>query len=121
MFELKKNDVNMVTMKWYMDNLKDKITMPEKKILILPNYTEQDLKKVISDIMSNFTIDNIVITDKNELVDGHKRINAINSFIDGNIKYSGKFYFELSTEEKNIFDNYELGIFVGEQGDCMIR
>lgn len=113
MFELKKNGVNMVTIKWYMDNLKDKITMPEKEIQILPDYTEQVLEKVISDIMSNFAIDNIAITDKNELVDGHKRISAINSFIDGDIKYNGKIYSELSAEEKNIFDNYELGIFVG--------
>lgn len=105
MFELKKNAVNMVTMKWYMDNLKDKIQ-------ILPNYTEQNLEKVINDIMNNFSIGAIVITDKNELVEGHKRINAIHSFIDGNIKYNGKIYYELSSEEKKLFDNYYLAIVV---------
>ena len=113
MFELKKNDVNMVTIKWYMDNLKDKITMSENEIQILPDYTEQDLEKVISDIMSNFAIDNIAITDKNELVDGYKRISAINSFIDGDIKYNGKIYSELSSEEKELFGNYHIGIIVG--------
>ena len=56
MFELKKNAVNMVTMKWYMDNLKDKIIMTEKETQLLPNYTEQDLEKVINDIMSRNTV-----------------------------------------------------------------
>ena len=113
MFELKKNAVNRVTMKWYMDNLKDKIIMPEKKTQLLPNYTEQDLEKVINDIMSNLSIDSIAITDKNELVDGYKRISAINSFINGDIEYNGKVYSELYSEEKELFDNCRIGIFVG--------
>lgn len=113
MFELKNNAVNRVTMKWYMDNLKYKIIMPEKKPQLLPNYTEQDLEKVINDIMSNLSIDIIAITDKNELVDGYKRISAINSFINGDIEYNGKVYSELSSEEKELFDNYHIGIFVG--------
>ena len=113
MFELKKNAVNMVTMKWYMDNLKDKIIMTEKETQLLPNYTEQDLEKVISNIMSNLSINSIAITDKNELVDGYKRISAINSFMNGDIEYNGKVYSELSSEEKELFDNYHIGIFVG--------
>ena len=104
MFELKKNAVNMVTMKWYMDNLKDKIIMTEKETQLLPNYTEQDLEKVISNIMSNLSINSIAITDKNELVDGYKRISAINSFMNGDIEYNGKVYSELSSEEKELFD-----------------
>ena len=113
MFELKKNAVNMVTMKWYMDNLKDKIIMTEKETQLLPNYTEQDLEKVISNIMSNLSINSIAITDKNELVDGYKRISAINSFINGDIEYNGKVYSELYSEEKELFDNCHIGIFVG--------
>ena len=113
MFELKKNAVNRVTMKWYMDNLKDKIIMTEKETQLLPNYTEQDLEKVISNIMSNLSINSIAITDKNELVDGYKRISAINSFINGDIEYNGKVYSELSSEEKELFDNCHIGIFVG--------
>ena len=113
MFELKKNAVNMVTMKWYMDNLKDKIIMTEKETQLLPNYTEQDLEKVISNIMSNLSINSIAITDKNELVDGYKRISTINSFMNGDIEYNGKVYSELSSEEKELFDNYHIGIFVG--------
>ena len=113
MFELKKNAVNMVTMKWYMVNLKDKIIMTEKETQLLPIYTEQDLEKVISNIMSNLSIDSIAITDKNELVDGYKRISAINSFINGDIEYNGKAYSELYSKEKELFDNCHIGIFVG--------
>ena len=48
-----------------------------------------------------------------ELVDGYKRISAINSFMNGDIEYNGKVYSELSSEEKELFDNYHIGIFVG--------
>lgn len=103
---------NTVTMKWYMDNLKDKIKMAEKEIQTLSNYTEQDLEKVIDSIINNFAIGDIVITESNELIDGYKRIIAINSFIDNHIKYNEKYYSELSIEEKKIFDNYRFRIFV---------
>ena len=63
--------------------------------------------------MSNISIGNIAITDKNVVVEGRKRIYAINSFINGKIKFSNKYYTELSKEELNNFNNYELGIFVG--------
>lgn len=46
-------------------------------------------------------------------LEGRKRIYAINAFIDGKIKFSNKYYTELSKEEFDIFNNYELGIFVG--------
>ncbi len=113
MFELKVNDVNMVTIKWYIDNLKDKIKMSKKEEQkALVDYEKKDLEKVINNIMNNLCINNIAITNQNELVDGYKKINAIDSFIDGFIKYNGKYYFELSDEEKEIFDNYYFGIFV---------
>ena len=72
-----------------------------------------ELENVIKDIMSNIGIGNIIVTDKYEVAEGRKRIYAINAFINGEIKFSNKYYAELPKEEFNNFNNYELGIFVG--------
>lgn len=109
MFTLIKG-INHVTMKWYMENLKDKINICDTNTI---DYSATELENVIKDIMSNIGIGNIIVTDKYVVVEGIKRIYAINSFIDGEIKFSNKYYTELSKEEFDNFDNYELGIFVG--------
>lgn len=113
MFTLTKNAINNVTMKWYINNLKEKIIMSEKEVQNLLKYKDEDLEKVISDIIRNIGIGNIVITEKNELIEGYKRLFAINEFIDNKIKYNGKYYSELSNEDKDIFDNYSFGIYIG--------
>lgn len=104
------NGINHVMMKWYMENLKGKINICDDNI---PDYNTTELENVIKDIMSNISIGNIAITDKYAVVEGRKRICAINAFINGEIKFSNKYYTELSKEEFDIFNNYELGIFVG--------
>lgn len=109
MFTLE-NGINHVTMKWYKENLKGKINICDANIT---DYNETELENVIKDIISNISIGNIAVTDKYAVVEGRKRIYAINAFIDGEIKFSNKFYTELSKEEFNNFNNYELGIFVG--------
>lgn len=109
MFTLKKR-INHVMMKWYMENLKGKINICDDNI---PGYNTTELENVIKDIMSNISIGNIAITDKYAVVEGRKRIRAINAFINGEIKFSNKYFTELSKEEFDIFNNYELGIFVG--------
>lgn len=109
MFTLIKG-INHVTMKWYIENLKDKIHIGDANIT---DYSTSELENVIKDIMSNIGIGNIIVTDEYAVAEGRKRIYAINSFIDGKIKFSNKYYTELSKEEFNNFNNYELGIFVG--------
>lgn len=109
MFTLNKG-INHVTMKWYMGNLKEKIDICDANIT---DYNITELANIIKDIMSNIGIGNIVVTDKYAVVEGRKRIYAINSFIDGKIKFSNKHYTELSKEELESFNNYQLGIFVG--------
>ena len=109
MFTLNKG-INYVTMKWYMENLKKKIDIRDVNIA---NYNTTELENVIKDIISNISIGNIAVTEKYVVVEGRKRIYAINAFIDGKIKFSNKYYTELSKEEFDIFNNYELGIFVG--------
>ncbi|MFR4681850.1 MAG: hypothetical protein ACLT9M_05820 [Anaerobutyricum hallii] len=109
MFTLE-NGINHVTMKWYKENLKGKINICDTNIT---DYNVNELENVIKDIMSNIGIGNIAITDKYAVVEGRKRIYAINAFINGEIKFSNKYYTELPKEEFDIFNNYELGIFVG--------
>lgn len=109
MFTLIKG-INYVTMKWYKENLKLKIDICDANIT---DYNVTELENVIKDIMSNVGIGNIIVTDKYAVAEGRKRIYAINSFIDGKIKFSNKYYTELSKEEFDSFNNYELGIFVG--------
>lgn len=109
MFTLE-NGINHVTMKWYKENLKEKINICDTNIT---DYNVTELENVIKDIISNISIGNIAVTDKYVVVEGRKRIYAINAFIDGEIKFSNKYYAELSKEEFNNFNNYELGIFVG--------
>ena len=104
------NGINHVTMKWYMENLKEKIDICDANIT---DYNTTELENVVKDVMSNIGIGNIVVTDKYAVVEGRKRIYAINAFIDGEIKFSNKHYIELSKEELDKFNNYELGIFVG--------
>ena len=104
------NGINHVAMKWYMENLKEKIDICYANIT---DYSTTELENVVKDIMSNISIGNIAITDKYEVVEGGKRIYAINAFIGGEIKFSNKHYTELSKEELDNFNNYELGIFVG--------
>lgn len=113
MFELAKKEVNVVIMRWYVDNLKDKIKFSSKELHRTSEFNDQVLEKVVSDIINDLSIGIIAITEDYELIDGYKRIIAINSFIDGKITCNGKYYIELSDEEKNIFDNYQLPIFVG--------
>lgn len=109
MFTLKKG-INHVTMKWYKENLKEKINICNANIT---DYNVTELENVIKDIMSNIGIGNIIVTNKYEVAEGRKRIYAINAFINGEIKFSNKYYAELPKEEFNNFNNYELGIFVG--------
>ena len=109
MFTLNKG-INHVTMKWYKENLKGKIDICDTNIT---DYNVTELENVIKDIISNISIGNIAVTDKYAVVEGRKRIYAINAFIDGEIKFSNKYYIELSKEEFDSFYNYELGIFVG--------
>lgn len=109
MFTLIKG-INHVAMKWYIENLKDKINICDANIT---DYSTTELENVIKDILSNIDIGNIAITDKYAVAEGRKRIYAINAFIDGEIKFSNKYYTELSKEEFDSFDNYELEIFVG--------
>lgn len=109
MFTLIKG-INHVTIKWYKENLKEKINICNANIT---DYNVTELENVIKDIMSNIGIGNIIVTDKYEVAEGRKRIYAINAFINGEIKFSNKYYAELSKEEFNNFNNYELGIFVG--------
>lgn len=104
------NGINHVTMKWYKENLKGKINICDTNIT---DYNVTELENVIKDIISNISIGNIAVTDKYVVVEGRKRIYAINAFIDGKIKFSNKYYAELPKEEFNNFNNYELGIFVG--------
>lgn len=103
------NGINHVTMKYYMENLKEKIDICDANIL---DYNTIELENVIKDIISNISIGNIAITDKYAVIEGRKRIYAINAFIDGKIKFSNRHYTELSKEELGNFNNYELGIFV---------
>lgn len=104
------NGINYVTMKWYKENLKGRINICDTNIT---DYNVIELENVIKDIISNISIGNIAVTDKYTVVEGRKRIYAINAFIDGEIKFSNKYYAELPKEEFNKFNNYELGIFVG--------
>lgn len=113
MFELKKNEVNYVTIKWYVENLKNVIKIGEKEIQYLNTFDNQELEQVITDIICNISIGGIAITEDNYLMDGYKHITAINSFIDGKIKYNGKYYVELNDEEKERFYNYQLSVFQG--------
>ena len=99
MFTLVKG-TNHVKMKWYMENLKNKIKSQD---LNIPQ--DYDVAKVVNSIMNNETIGVITIDEKNNLIDGHKRIEAINDFI--NNEYS-----KLSLEDKEKFDNYELTILL---------
>jgi hypothetical protein len=102
--------INHVTMKWYIENLKDKINICDANIT---DYSTSELENVIKDIMSNIGIGNITVTDKYAVAEGRKRIYAINAFIDGKIKFSNKYYTGLSKEELDNFNNYELVIYVG--------
>lgn len=104
------NGINHVTMKRYKENLKGKINICDSNIT---DYNVTELENVIKDIISNISIGNIAVTDKYVVVEGRKRIYAINAFINGEIKFSNKYYAELPKEEFNNFNNYELGIFVG--------
>lgn len=108
MFVLK-NGINHVTMKWYMENLKEKIDICDANIT---DYNTTELENVVKDVMSNISIGIIVVTGKYTVAEGRKRIYAINSFIDGKIKFSNKYYTELSKEELDSFKNYELIIFL---------
>lgn len=99
MFTLVKG-TNHVKMKWYMENLKNKIKSQD---LNIPQ--DYDVTKVVNSIMNNEGIGEIVIDGKNNLIDGYKRIKAINDFISN--KYS-----ELSLKDKEKFDNYELTILL---------
>lgn len=99
MFTLVKG-TNHVKMKWYMENLKNKIKSQD---LNIPQ--DYDVTKVVNSIMNNEGIGEIVIDGKNNLIDGYKRIEAINDFISN--KYS-----ELSLKDKEKFDNYELTILL---------
>lgn len=110
MFTLIKG-INHVTMKWYIENLKDKIHICDANIT---DYSTSELENVIKDIMSNIGIGNIAVTDKYAVAEGRKRIYAINAFIDGEIKFSNKYYAELSKKEFNNFNNYELGILLDD-------
>ena len=112
MFKLKNNDVNFVTMKWYINNLKDTIKLPNCEIQreCPEEPTEEVFNKTICRIIKHNSIGVIAITNDCILVDGYKRILAINSFIDGKIKYNGKSYLDFSEEEKKNFDNYMLEI-----------
>ena len=110
MFTLIKG-INHVTMKWYIENLKDKIHICDANIT---DYSTSELENVIKDIMSNIGIGNIAVTDKYAVAEGRKRIYAINAFIDGEIKFSNKYYAELSKKEFNKFNNYELGILLDD-------
>lgn len=109
MFTLNKG-INYITMKRYMENLKEKIDICDADIT---DYNTVELENVIKDIMANIGIGSIAVTDKYVMVEGRKRIYAINSFIDGEIKFSNKYYTELSKEKLDNFNNYELEIFVG--------
>lgn len=100
MFTLVKG-TNYVKMKWYMENLKNKIKSQD---LNIPQ--DYDVAKIVNSIMNNETIGVITIDEKNNLIDGYKRIEAINDFI--NNEYS-----KLSLEDKEKFDNYELTIIIG--------
>ena len=102
--------IHCMSMKWYVENLKEKVSICDADIA---NYNAVELEKVIEDIISNITIGNVAVTDEYVVVEGRKRIYAINSFIDGEIKFSNKYYTELSEEELDSFNNYELRIFVG--------
>lgn len=104
------NGINHITMKWYMENLKEKIDICDVNI---SDYNTMELENVIKDIISNINIGNIAVTDKYTVIEGRKRIYAINAFIDGKIKFSNKHYAELSKEELDNFNNYELGVLVG--------
>ena len=99
MFTLVKG-TNHVKMKWYMENLKNKIKSQD---LNIPQ--DYDVTRVVNSIMNNEGIGEIVIDGKNNLIDGYKRIKAINDFISN--KYS-----ELSLKDKEKFDNYELTILL---------
>ena len=101
MFTLNKG-INYVTMKWYMENLKEKIDIRDVNIA---NYNTTELENVIKDIISNISSGNIAVTDKYAVVEGRKRIYGINAFIYGEIKFSNKYYAELPKEEFNNFNN----------------
>lgn len=100
MFALVKG-TNHVKMKWYMENLKNKIKSQD---LNIPQ--DYDVEKIVNSIMNNEGIGGIVIDGKNNLIDGYKRIEAINDFINNE-------YNKLSLEDKEKFDNYELTIIIG--------
>lgn len=91
---------NHIKMKWYMENLKNKIKSQD---LNIPQY--YDVAKVVNSIMNNEGIGEIIIDGENNLIDGYKRIEAINDFINNE-------YNKLSLEDKEKFDNYELTILL---------
>lgn len=108
MFRLN-NGVNHVSMKYYIENLKGKIIISDFQAL---NYGIKDLENVIVSIVKCEPIDTISLSKNFDVVDGQKRIFAINSFIDGKIRYNGKNYFELSKNTRNLFEAYELAIYM---------
>lgn len=110
MFNLKEKDNNLVMISWYVDELKDKLvidSMNEK------HYTKEDKESVIKNIVWNHPISDITIAKENDkfrLIDGVKRLSAINDFIDGKITYDGQKYNDLEESVKKSFLKYQLCI-----------
>ena len=69
MFELKKNAVNMVTMKWYMDNLKDKIKVG---IRVKVPFGKMELEGFVIEIKNS---SDISVKDILEVVDDEVILN----------------------------------------------
>ena len=110
MFNLKENANNFVMISWYVDELKDKLIINSVNE---GHYTKEDKENVIKNIIDTHPIPDITIVkenDKFKLIDGVKRLSAINDFVDGKITYEGQNYNDLNEDLKQSFLGYQLCI-----------
>lgn len=110
MFNLKENDNNFVMISWYVDELKDKLIIDSVNE---GHYTKEDKENMIKNIIDSHPIPDITIAKENDkfrLIDGVKRLSAINDFVDGKINYKGQNYNDLNEDLKKLFLGYQLCI-----------